>query len=370
MLFAFVAGASFAGVLPSQLRELAAGLALVGFVAAALFTGEARGVEAQLAELKVQHERAAMDERLLVPVAAVADVDATLIGVDKAVQQIMPGGTLPRYVTRDVDEPLRAAFDAALDGTGPWIVVAVGTSKVGKSRALFEALEHCARSRTVDLVAPRDGDALREMLIGGPAPVRRRAVLWLDDLEPFLGDNVTIHTLLSWRETCAGSVVAATFGGKGAMRVAASTAATVTALADDVLAQAREVEVLRTTPRELGGLLSGLSSNDVQGVERHGLAAFLVAAPKLERKLRTCRHDGGAPCPLGRALVDAVVDWALCGRTRRDHRASAARAVRQPVRWWRPRHRRHVCRGAGLGATPGRRDDRVNSPRTGRLRAV
>ena len=115
-------------------------------------------------------------------------------------------------------------------------------------------------------------------------------MLWLDDLEPFLGDNVTIHTLLSWRETFAGCVVAATFGGKGAMRVGASTAATVSALADDVLAQAHEVEVLRTTPQELGGLLSGLSSQDVQGVQRHGLAAFFVAAPKLERKLRTCRH--------------------------------------------------------------------------------
>jgi len=56
VLFAFAAGASFAGVLPSQLRLLAAGLALVGFVAAALFTGEARGVEGQLAELKVQRE--------------------------------------------------------------------------------------------------------------------------------------------------------------------------------------------------------------------------------------------------------------------------------------------------------------------------
>jgi len=75
-------------VLPSLLCLLAAGLALVGFVAAALFTGEARG---QLAELKVQRKQAALDERLLVPVAAVADVDATRIGVDKAVQQIMPG---------------------------------------------------------------------------------------------------------------------------------------------------------------------------------------------------------------------------------------------------------------------------------------
>ena len=138
VLFAFVAGASFGGVLPSQLRLLAGGLALAGFVAAALFTGEARGVEAQLSQLKAQRELAALDERLLVPVVPVADVDATLIGVDKAVQEILPGGALPRYLARDVDEALRAAFAAALDGRGPWIVVAVGMSKAGKSRALLK----------------------------------------------------------------------------------------------------------------------------------------------------------------------------------------------------------------------------------------
>jgi len=73
--------------------------------------------------------------------------------------------------------------------------------------------------------------------------------------------------------------------------------------------------------------LSGLSSQDVQGVQRHGLAAFFVAAPKLERKLQTCRHEGGEPSPLGRALVDAVIDWALCGRTD----AITAQALRELI---------------------------------------
>ena len=72
------------------------------------------------------------------------------------------------------------------------MVVAVGTSKAGKSRALLEALKHCTRGKKVDLVAPCDGDALRSMLVPGQAPEQRTAVLWLDDIEPFLGDNVTV----------------------------------------------------------------------------------------------------------------------------------------------------------------------------------
>lgn len=43
---------------------------------------------------------------------------------------------------------------------------------------------------------------------------------------------------------------------------------------------------------------------------------FLVAAPKLERKLSTGQHErGDPPCPEGRAVIDAAVDWARCGRT-------------------------------------------------------
>lgn len=315
-VFVLVAGAAFADVLPAQMRAVAGAMALAGLVAALLYYGEARGVEAQLAELEVERERVELGDLLLAAVAPIAQVNPADVGVDAAAQQILPGGQKPRYVMRDVDGALEAAFDCAFDGSGPWIVVAVGTSKVGKSRALYEALRRCARDRPVDLIAPRDGDALRALLIPGQAPTVHACVLWLDDLEPFLNQDVTLHTLVKWRERFPGSVVAATLGGKGGKLVPASSAPTVSVLADAVLAKARTIEVARSTARELGDVLANVSPADAAALERHGLAAFLVAAPKLERKLSTCQHELGDPaCPEGRALIDGAVDWALCGRT-------------------------------------------------------
>jgi tetratricopeptide (TPR) repeat protein len=54
----------------------------------------------------------------------------------------------------------------------------------------------------------------------------------------------------------------------------------------------------------------------LKAIEDHGLAAYLVAAPLLERKLLTGRHAVGEPeCPEGVAVVYAAIDWARCGRT-------------------------------------------------------
>jgi tetratricopeptide (TPR) repeat protein len=67
---------------------------------------------------------------------------------------------------------------------------------------------------------------------------------------------------------------------------------------------------------ELGALRARVSAEQFASLERHGLAAYLVAAPQLERKLATRRHAPGDPaCPDGVAVVAAAVDWARCGRT-------------------------------------------------------
>jgi hypothetical protein len=51
-------------------------------------------------------------------------------------------------------------------------------------------------------------------------------------------------------------------------------------------------------------------------IQRHGLAAYLVAGRELERKLATARHaPNEAACPEGMAMVSAVIDWARCRRT-------------------------------------------------------
>jgi hypothetical protein len=60
-------------------------------------------------------------------------------------------------------------------------------------RTLFEVLRRYAIAEDIPLplVAPMDGDALRSLLDPGQAIVIRaeHAVLWLDDLEPFLNQG-------------------------------------------------------------------------------------------------------------------------------------------------------------------------------------
>ncbi len=59
-----------------------------------------------------------------------------------------------------------------------------------------------------------------------------------------------------------------------------------------------------------------VSVDQFESLTRHCLAAYLVAAPALARKLSTQRHTAGEkPCPGGVSLVEAAVDWARCGRT-------------------------------------------------------
>ena len=71
-----------------------------------------------------------------------------------------------------------------------------------------------------------------------------------------------------------------------------------------------------TDPRELAGVFEGLGATQRDALERHGLAAYLVAGPALQRKLSTGLHAPGDDlCQVGVALVYAAVDWARCGRT-------------------------------------------------------
>ncbi len=255
---------------------------------------------------------------LLAPFASLAEIDPTQIGVDAAAERVLEGDDLPEYLRRTADDELRMAVRAALDDRGRWIVVAVGPSKTGKSRALFEALRHADQQTALEVLAPVDADALRSLTTPGQVPKRRRkpVVLWLDDLEPFVNQGVTLQTLRQWRGTVRHGLVAATVGGKGSELVAGSPSTTLATLAGQILQHAREIPVQETAPEELAPLRSRLSYEALASIKRHGLAAYLVAAPALERKLSTRRHAPGEPeSPEGVAIVYAAVDWARCGRT-------------------------------------------------------
>jgi hypothetical protein len=116
--------------------------------------------------------------------------------------------------------------------------------------------------------------------------------------------------------TSPGRIVTATYGGKGSELIAGSSTGGLTTIAADVLQHAREIPLQPTTADELAPLRAKLSDAEFEAVQRHGLAAYLVAVPALERKLTTGRHAPGQdPCPEGVAVVYPAVDWAPCGRT-------------------------------------------------------
>jgi hypothetical protein len=217
-------------------------LRVVGLIVAALGALARLLIAIRRAGLEDAIERVVLDRRVRVPVAVIAKIDATGIGVDAAAQTILGGARVPDYVARDSDVALRGAVRAALDGSGPWIVVVGGRSKVGKSRALFEALLACDPEAELELVAPVDGEALRSLLTPGQRPQRgaARAVLWLDDLEPFLNQAVTLQTLREWHASNPG-IVAATYGGKGSELVAPSSSSALETSASELLSHACEI---------------------------------------------------------------------------------------------------------------------------------
>ncbi|MDQ4094447.1 MAG: hypothetical protein M3143_13975, partial [Actinomycetota bacterium] len=139
--------------------------------------------------------------------------------MDRAAQQVLPGGAIPAYVERAIDVDLRGALEAAVCGEGPWLVVVSGPSKVGKSRTLFEALRRVSGGlgRPLRVVAPVDTEAVRALVSSGQSSRRDKTptVLWLDDLEPFLNQGLSFQMLSQWHAGGLHRVVAATYGGKG-----------------------------------------------------------------------------------------------------------------------------------------------------------
>ncbi len=297
----------------------AAWLRIAGVIVAAAGALARVVIAVQRARLEGEREHVAAAYRLRVPVAPIGKIDLTLIGVDPAAQTILAGKEVPAYVERTVDGQLQKAVEAALDSAGRWLVVVGGASKVGKSRTLFEALRRCAHAGELEFLAPVDGQALRSLLTPGERVGRQwaaHAVLWLDDLEPFLNQGVTLPMLREWQAGGPGRIVAATYGGKGSELIAGASAEGLATLAFDVLQQARQILLEATTTGELRVLRSTLTAQEFDDVARHGLAAYLVAGPALERKLATGRHAPGEDaCPQGVALVYAAIDWARCGRT-------------------------------------------------------
>ncbi|GHC60247.1 tetratricopeptide repeat protein [Streptomyces flavofungini] len=241
------------------------------------------------------------------------DWDALAAGAHRA-RPGEDGSKLPPYVERDVDEELRERVREAAEEGG--LVLVVGDSTAGKTRAAFEAVRELLGGYRV--LAPPVGARLR------PAPSAvegLRCVVWLDDLEQYLGPEGLEPEVLAEFVRLRVPVVATmrlkpyeTFSAgddDGVGGVAQSWAG----LGARVLRMAEVVDLDRLwSEGELSRAGECDDSRIADAVAHHGtygIAEYMAAGPVLlrewQRARRACGHARGA------ALVTAAADLARAG---------------------------------------------------------
>jgi hypothetical protein len=216
----------------------------------------------------------------------------------------LEGDPFPPYVGRDVDHLL----DELLRQRG--VALVTGASKAGKSRTAFEAVRRVFPASK--LIVPTACTKALTSLLGDP-PFGRSPdppVLWLDELDRFLGDVTGFdHALLDWLERGDGRMVIVgtinltrredVLGTEGQIGRAARL---LLEHADQILVS---THLSRRERAEAEWLYPG------QPFVR-GIGEELVDTAALERA-----YDAGRTAvPIGWALLQAAVDWRRAGMLR------------------------------------------------------
>jgi tetratricopeptide repeat protein len=315
----FAALAAGAGVLASL--WLPAGWAVVvGAVATAVFGGaEARHRKA-LESRPAQQARLAEDLMFVKRAGTLPTVteldDPTLAGVHPAesVDQAYGefGSQSTPYITRDIEADLRSAIRQ-----GGFVLI-VGESTAGKSRSAFEAVQTLCPAYT--FIGPQHRAAidtvLREM------PQRDDCVVWLDELERFLGPGgLTTSTLIRLLTDRRGHVVImATMRAHEFQRFVGREGAEANhelwRLGRDVLRMAHTIRLdRRWSPTEWQRAEAYRDdvriARALRGSGRFGIAESLAAGPELADEWRNAWTPGTHP--RAAALVSAAVDIRRAG---------------------------------------------------------
>jgi tetratricopeptide (TPR) repeat protein len=253
--------------------------------------------------------------------------DPVRIGVHKAAPAPARAGTgtgtprgedAPGYVPRDIDDELREQLKAG------GFVLLVGDSTAGKSRAAFEAMTTTLPGHL--LIWPASRDAVPAAL--AHAAGTRRCVVWLDDLEGYLGDGgvtvAQVNRLLVGGEHHR--VIIATIRTAERQRLLADEGETdaearqVLRETRLVLGQAREIRVSRMfSGPELDRTRSRAEDPRIAEALTHsgsyGIAEYLAAGPELLSDWEDARDSSDGQHARGAALVAAAVDIRRAGHT-------------------------------------------------------
>ncbi|MER7759134.1 tetratricopeptide repeat protein [Streptomyces sp. NPDC097619] len=248
-----------------------------------------------------------------------AEWDALAAGAHRA-RPNARGEAVPPYVQRDVDVELRRRVTAAAEHGG--LVLVVGESTAGKTRALYQALRAALPHYRV--LAPAKGAVLLPTVES--ACRSTECVLWLDDLDAYLGPDGLTPTLLG-HLTHARVPVLATIRTQqyeafrspllmpGGREDHISTHRTV-ATGAQILRQLDFLRLHRLWSEE--ELERAQASDDPRIVDAlrhhgpHGIAEYLAAGPALLDEWEAAAHGGGHPS--GALLVSLAVDLRRAGR--------------------------------------------------------
>jgi hypothetical protein len=231
----------------------------------------------------------------------------------EALEQLPQGLDHAPYLRRDLHDPLCERLTQALGQDGATLVVVCGPSKSGKSRLLWEAIQETLGD--VWLLRPRDAAALATLAHDGP-PLETQGpcLVWLDDTERFLEEpnrgglsHSTMAALEQWNKTV---IVLGARGGKRPASSELDPAAYADPL-DDLIACYPEPLWLRPelSDNELRQLRAGgYHERAIQQICSIGIGAFMIAAPRLVRRLELEQdHLDGV------AVVRAAIDWRRLG---------------------------------------------------------
>ncbi|MDS0134293.1 MULTISPECIES: hypothetical protein [unclassified Amycolatopsis] len=221
----------------------------------------------------------------------------------------------PPYVRRDLHDEL-----GGLIRRGGFVLV-VGESTAGKTRAVYEAVRAVCPDHV--LLVPAGREALTDVIV--TAADTPRCVLWLDDLERFLGAGgltpILLNRLLGrgWGHL----VVAATMRSPEFDRYGAREETGVAGADLDAWRDARDIlrlaSVAGLSRRWTDGEIERARECDddpriraaLASIEKFGLAEVLAAGPELVRNWRNAWSPSAHP--RGAALVAAAVDCRRAG---------------------------------------------------------
>ncbi|MFB6724618.1 tetratricopeptide repeat protein [Kribbella sp. NPDC056345] len=247
---------------------------------------------------------------------AAKDWNALAAGIHPARAEDASEAITP-YVTRDIDQQLRIDLSSAAERGG--LILLVGQSASGKSRTAFEALRAELPEHRVATPAGRpDLAAVLNAVRKTPLP----CVLWLDELDVFLGPGGLDHNVLrayaSLRIPILGTMRMQrflTYSGNRRRADGDPLLRQMAMIEERVLNMARVLEVSsRWTETELH---RAEEQNDprvrdaLAHHETYGIAEYIAAGPALWNEWRRSSDVGGHP--RGAALIAAAVDLARTG---------------------------------------------------------